>query len=168
MEVCLLVYAHLWVCAHNIKICGRCSVSVGRKGATMHSLKKVCQFAYFIYPWVAIPSNFFLTSLCNSVVKRQAKNHIHMHEKLLKQRFFFSKLNHEDHNRKRRKHFFSTELLLSTKILCAFVTNYMLIPAVLEGIEVCQVFLLICTCGTSSCFSKGTSNRQNRASWGKD
>lgn len=62
-----------------------------------------------------------------------------MHERLLKQRafLFFPKLNHKGSNRERGKHFPSTELSLSTKIVCAFVTSCKLMPAVLEGIEVC-------------------------------
>lgn len=49
--------------------------------------------------------------------------------------FFFSlKLNYEGSNRERGKQF-STNLSLSVKIHCVFVTNYELVLAILEEIE---------------------------------
>lgn len=127
--------------------------------------KTICQFAYFIYPWVAIPSTFFLTVFATVKLKDKLKITFICMKGFLKHRFFFSpNLNDEDCNRKRRKHFSSAELPSSAKILWAFVTSYMLMPAVPEGIEVCQTLSLIWTCGTSSCFSKGMSHRQNSAS----
>lgn len=124
--------------------------------------KKFCQFAYFIYPWVAIPSTFFLTVFVTVKLKDKLKITFICMKGFLKHRFFFPpNLNGEDCNRKRRKHFSSAELPSSAKILWAFVTSYMLMPAVPEGTEVCQTLPLIWTCGTSSCFSKGMSHRQN-------
>ena len=142
-------------------------VSMGGKGATTHSLKKSLSICMFHLP---SSSYFFhLLFFLQVFVTVKLKTKLKIAFICMKSFWsgdFFSKLNHEDRDRKRRKHF--TELPLSNKILCAFVTSYTLMPAVLEGIEVCQTFPLIWTCGTSSCFSKGMSDRQNSASQGKD
>lgn len=161
--MCVYWHMHACVCMHTIfERCERCSVWGGRRVQPGIPWKKVLSVCIFHLPLSSYSFHFLSNSLCNSEVERQAKDHIHMHERLFEAQIFFPpNLNDEDCNRKRRKHFSSAELPSSAKILWAFVTSYMLMPAVPEGTEVCQTLPLIWTCGTSSCFSKGMSHRQN-------